>query len=130
PPAPLDRARVRALAMMIACEVHSVNNLRVLAHIRHRFGATDDDVAAWFRHWVDETFVPLEQMLAGDARTGRFCHGNEPGIADLCIYAQVLNNGRFGVDMTPYPTIQSIADACESVPAIAAAAPANQPDAE
>lgn len=130
PAAPLDRARIRALANMVACEIHAVNNLRVLAHLRRRFGATDEIVAEWFRHWTAETFTPMERMLADDPRTGRFCHGDTPGMADLCIYAQVLNGQRFGVDMAPYPTIARVAEACEAVPEIAAAAPSRQPDAE
>lgn len=125
-----DRARVRALAYAVACEIHPVNNLRVLDYIGKAFGADQDATAAWFRHWVGETFGPLETMLAGDARTGRFCHGDEPGLADLCLYAQVVNNRRFGVDMAPYPTIGRIFDACAALPAFADAAPERQPDAE
>jgi maleylpyruvate isomerase len=127
---PLDRARVRALAYAIACEIHPVNNLRVLAYLKSTFGADEAATHAWFRHWVAETFAPLEAMLAGDARTGRFCHGETPGLADLCLYAQVINNRRFGVDMAPYPTIGRIFEACQAVPALADAAPDRQPDAE
>jgi maleylpyruvate isomerase len=127
---PVDRARVRALAYAIACEIHPVNNLRVLAYIKSVFGADEAATQEWFRHWVAETFAPLEAMLAGDARTGRFCHGDRPGLADLCLYAQVINNRRFGVDMAPYPTIARIFDACQALPAFAEAAPDRQPDAE
>ncbi len=127
---PLDRARVRALAYAIACEIHPVNNLRILAYLKSTFGADEAATHAWFRHWVAETFAPLEAMLAGDARTGRFCHGDTPGLADLCLYAQVINNRRFGVDMAPYPTIGRIFEACQAVPALADAAPDRQPDAE
>ncbi|BCH29364.1 maleylacetoacetate isomerase [Mesorhizobium sp. L-8-10] len=126
----LDRARVRALAFAIACEVHPVNNLRVLGYLKSEFGADDRAAAVWFSHWVADTFGPLESMLAADPRTGRFCHGDAPGFADLCLYAQVINNRRFGVDMGPYPTIQRIFDACAAVPAFADAAPERQPDAE
>jgi maleylpyruvate isomerase len=126
----VGRARVRALAYAIACEIHPVNNLRVLAHIRGEFGADDDAVTRWFRHWVDETFTPLEKMLAEHPATGRFCHGDTPSLADICLHAQVLNNGRFGVDMSRYPVISRIFDACREVPAFAQAEPANQPDAE
>lgn len=130
PASAVDRARVRALAYAIACEVHPVNNLRVLNHLKSAFGADDAATAAWFRHWVQETFVALETMLSGDRRTGRFCHGDVPGLADLCLYAQVLNNRRFQVDMSPYPTIGRIFEACAALPAFAGAAPENQPDAE
>lgn len=130
PADPVDRARVRALAYAIACEIHPVNNLRVLGYIKTAFGADEEATTAWFRHWVAETFAPLETMLAGDARTGRFCHGDTPGLADLCLHAQVMNNRRFGVDMAPYPTIARIFDACAALPAFADAAPDRQPDAE
>lgn len=125
-----DRARVRALAYAIACEIHPVNNLRVLDYLKSAFGADDEASGSWFRHWVDETFVPLEKMLAGDSRTGRFCHGDTPGLADVCLYAQVLNNRRFKVGMSPYPTIGRIFDACAALPQFARAAPESQPDAE
>jgi maleylpyruvate isomerase len=107
-----------------------VNNLRVLNALRSRYGADDGEVAAWFRLWVHETFAPLEAMLAGDPQTGTFCHGHVPGMADICLVAQVANNGRFNVDMAPYPTIGRIRDACMEIAAFADAAPARQPDAE
>jgi maleylpyruvate isomerase len=130
PVGPVDRARVRAIAYAVACEIHPVNNLRILDYLRTAFGADDAAVTTWFRHWVAATFAPLEAMLASDPRTGRFCHGDRPGLADICLHAQVLNNRRFGVDMEPYPTIRRIFDACAVLPAFIAAAPENQPDAE
>ncbi len=130
PADPLDRARIRAISQAVACEIHAVNNLRVLNRLRAGFGAGDAEIGDWFRHWVAETYAPLERMLSDDPRTGRFCHGDAPGMADLCLFAQTLNNRRFEVDMTAYPTIRRIFAACEAIPAIAAAAPANQPDAE
>lgn len=130
PESAIDRARVRALAQAIACDIHPVNNLRVLAYLRTHFGAQEDAIAQWFRHWVVETFGPLEALLAQDTRTGRFCHGDNPGLADLCLYAQVLNNQRFDIDMQPYPTIRRIHEACAALSAFMAAAPGRQPDAE
>jgi maleylpyruvate isomerase len=126
----LGRARVRMLAQMIACDIHPVNNLRVLTSLRTLYGAGDDDIANWFRHWVNETFEPLEKILASSPGTGMFCNGDKPGIADICLVAQVANNQRFGVDMTPYPVISRINAACLELPAFRRAAPANQPDAE
>lgn len=126
----LGRARVRMISQMIACDIHPINNLRVLTSLRTLFGAGDDDVANWFRHWVNETFAPLEKLVAESPETGRFCHGDEPTMADICLVAQVANNARFGVDMTPYPNIARINAACMDLPAFVKAAPANQPDAE
>ncbi len=130
PADPKARARVRMLADMIACDIHPVNNLRVLDRLRARYGADDTEIASWFRHWVDETFAPLEKMLAADPQTGTFCHGHAPGMADICLVAQVASNARFNVDMAPYPTIGRIRDTCMELPAFADAAPARQPDAE
>jgi maleylpyruvate isomerase len=125
-----SRARVRSLAQMIACDIHPINNLRVLAELKSRFGADEAALAGWFRHWVNETFAPLEARLALDPETGRFCHGDAPTLADLSLVAQVVNNARFNVDMVPYPTITRIYDACMNLSAFQVAAPQNQPDAE
>ena len=130
PPDAHGRARVRMLAQMIACDIHPVNNLRVLTSLRSLYGASDADVANWFRHWVNETFQPLEKILTESAETGLFCHGDRPGMADICLVAQVANNARFNVDMAPYPTICRINAECVKLPAFTKAAPANQPDAE
>ncbi len=124
------RARVRMISQMIGCDIHPVNNLRVLNALRSRYGADDAEVASWFRHWVNETFEPLEKMLSASPDTGRFCHGGAPSMADLCLVAQVANNSRFNVDMAPYPTISRIRDACMEIPAFIDAEPARQPDAE
>jgi maleylpyruvate isomerase len=126
----LGRARVRALAEMVALDIHPINNLRILADLRSRFGADDGAVTAWFNHWVHETFRPMESMLAQSPTTGRFCHGDQPTLADLCLVPQVANGGRFGVDMTAYPTICRIHEACMALDAFKAAAPPAQPDAE
>ena len=130
PADPLARARVRAIAQAIACEIHPLNNLRVLTDLRTRFGADEAVVAAWFRHWVAATFAPLEEILAEGPETGRFCHGDRPGMADACLFAQVLSNRRFDVDMAAYPTIVRIFEACAELGAFARAAPENQPDSE
>ena len=124
------RARVRALAHMVALEIHPINNLRVLEDLKTRFGADDAGAAGWFRHWVGETFGALETRLARDPQTGRFCHGDTPTLADICLVPQVINNTRFNVDMTPYPTISRINAACLELDAFKKALPANQPDAE
>ncbi|MDO1582644.1 maleylacetoacetate isomerase [Rhizobium oryzicola] len=123
------RARVRALAHMIACEVHPLNNLRVLGYLANTFGADEAAQQAWFTHWVTTTFDALESMLASDSRTGRFCQGDVPGLADLCLYAQVWNNRRFEIDTGAWPTIARIFAALDQLPAFRDAAPPNQPDA-
>jgi len=124
------RARVRSLAQMIACDIHPINNLRVLGELRRRFGADDAAIADWFGHWVRETFAPLEARLASEPETGTFCHGETPGLADISLVAQVANNARFNVEMAPYPTISRIHQACMALPAFVSAAPQQQSDAE
>jgi len=126
----LGRARVRMLAQMIACDIHPVNNLRVLTSLRNLFGASDQDVVNWFRHWVNEGFQPLEKILASSPQTKTFCNGDTPGLADICLVAQSASNARFGVDLTPYPTISRIHAACMALPAFQKAAPEKQIDAE
>lgn len=129
PADPRGRARVRALACMIACEVHPLNNLRVLQYLTREFGQDDQGKAAWFGHWVHETFGPLETLLATSPDTGTFCHGDTPGLADLCLYAQMWNNKRFKVDTAAYPTIERIFAALDGIEAFRNAAPPHQPDA-
>jgi maleylpyruvate isomerase len=129
-PADADgRARVRALSYMIACEIHPLNNLRVLNYLTEAFGADEAAINEWFAHWVHITFQPLEVTLANSSDTGTFCHGEQPGLADLCLYAQVWNNKRFNIDMTAYPTISRIFTALDGIDAFKKAAPPNQPDA-
>lgn len=125
----LGRARVRALALTVACEVHPINNLSVLNTLRQDFGADDAAVSRWFAKWVHDAFVALETRLSSEPDTGRFCHGDTPGLADICLYAQVINNQRFGVDMGAYPTLQRVFDACSDMEAFARAHPSEQPDA-
>ncbi len=126
----IARARVRSLAMLIGCDIHPLNNLRVLEYLRSNFGADDEGVAKWFTHWVEEGFRAMEVRLSTETETGRYCHGDEVGLADICLVAQVVNNKRFNVDMTPYPTIQRIFDECMQLPAFHQAMPMVQPDAE
>lgn len=129
PDDPLDRAWVRGLAQAIACDIHPVNNLRVLQYLGRTLGVDEEGVSAWFRHWVAQGFAPLERQLAGDPRRGEFCYGDAPGLADICLFAQVANNRRFGVDMSPYPTLRAIHDNCLRLPAFIDALPENHPHA-
>jgi maleylpyruvate isomerase len=130
PRAPLERARVRALAQIVACDIHPVNNLRILRYLVQTLGVADDAKNEWYCHWVREGFAALEGHLARDPATGRFCHGDTPTIADCFLVPQVYNAQRFNVDLAPYPNIARINDACAGLPAFVAAHPAQQPDAE
>ncbi|MGN6319791.1 maleylacetoacetate isomerase [Trinickia sp.] len=130
PSAPADRAYVRAIALQIACEIHPLNNLRVLKYLKHDLGVTDDAKNAWYKHWIDNGFSVLEATLAGDPRTGKFVFGDAPTMADLALVPQVFNAMRFNVDMQPYPTIQRLYDEAMRLDAFERAAPGRQPDAE
>jgi maleylacetoacetate isomerase len=124
------RARVRALAQLIACDVHPLGNLRVMQYLGRELQADEPARLAWTRHWMVEGFAALEALLAGDASTGRFCHGDSPGLADCCLVPQLYNARRFKLDLAPYPTLVRIEQACLALPAFAAAVPEAQPDAE
>lgn len=129
PAEPAARARVRSLALLVACDVHPVNNLRVMQYLEREFGIPQPAREAWMRHWMAEGFRAFETLLASDPATGRCCHGDEPGLADACLIPQVYNAKRFGVDLAPFPTIRRINEHCLSLPAFEAAQPENQPDA-
>jgi len=124
------RARVRALAQTIACDIHPVNNLRVLNYLGREFGASKEQKDAWYRHWVIEGLLAIEQMLVTQSGTATFCHGQAPTLADCCLVPQVFNARRFNCSLDKMPTIQRIVAACETLPAFQNAAPASQPDAE
>lgn len=123
------RARVRALSYMIACEIHPLNNLRVLFRLHDQFDADEEAQKDWFTHWVTTTFDAFEAALAASNQTGTYCHGDTPTMADVCLYAQVWNNKRFGIPLDPWPTIARIYAALDALPAFTKAAPPNQPDA-
>jgi maleylacetoacetate isomerase len=124
-----DRARARAIAQAIACDVHPLNNLRVLQHFENVWGVPTPEREEWVRHWIREGFAAVEQMLAENLSTGTYCDGEMPGLADCCLVPQVYNARRFSVDMGPYPTIRRIYDNCLKLPAVDAARPEKQPDA-
>ena len=126
----LGRARVRSLAMAIACDIHPLNNLRILRYLVKQAGLTEQAKNAWYVHWAHEGFAALEAQLATSADTGRFSHGAMPTIADCVLVPQVFNAVRFNIDMAPYPTIMRIDAACTELPAFIAAHPSQQPDAE
>ncbi len=130
PADPVPRARVRAIALAIACEIHPLNNLRVLNYLIGTMGVSREQKDGWYRYWIDVGFEALEKSLARDAATGRFCHGEQPTLADVCLVPQMANARRFNIDLSPYPTLVRIEAACNALPAFANAAPARQPDAE
>ena len=126
----VGRARVRAIAQTIACDIHPLNNLRVLKHLKHALSVEDAARDDWYRHWVNVGLESIEAMLAGHPSTGRFCHGDEPGMADILLVPQVFNARRFDCDLSGMPTITRIVEACRELDAFARAEPARQPDAE
>ncbi len=125
----LGRARVRALAQIIAVDIHPINNLRVLKYLETEFGADAEAKKAWFHEWAHAGMKALETRLAHEPQTGKFCHGDTPTMADICLYAQMFNNERFGMDMRTYPTIIDIYQRCRLLKPFLDAAPLNQPDA-
>lgn len=126
----LGRARVRGLAQLVACDIHPVNNLRILNYLKQHFCANDQQKNAWYRHWVMEGLAAFEALLAASPDTGAFCHGDAPTLADCCLVPQVFNARRFDCPLDAMPTIRRITERCEQLPAFVAAAPQNQPDAE
>jgi maleylacetoacetate isomerase/maleylpyruvate isomerase len=126
PKDPLQRAKVLAAAHTIALDVHPVNNLRVVQHLKAAHGASDEGVQAWMQHWMSAGFAALEARIDGKTT---FCFGETPDLADLCLVAQLYNAKRWGLDMTPFPKLDAVDAACLAHPAIAAAHPDNQPDA-
>jgi maleylacetoacetate isomerase len=124
------RARVRAIALAIACEIHPLNNLRVLAYLSGTLGIAEEQKQAWYRHWVETGLAGIEALVAGDPRSGTFCHGDAPTLADICLVPQIFNAQRFQASLDHLPTLMRINAHCLSVPAFARSVPALQPDAE
>jgi maleylacetoacetate isomerase len=129
PADPAGRARVNAMALVVACDIHPINNLRVQRYLKSELAAREGDVVTWMNHWMTEGFLAFEQMLQGGSATGLCCHGDEPGLADCCLIPQVYNAERFGCDMARFPTVVRIVAYCRALPAFAAAAPERQGDA-
>jgi maleylacetoacetate isomerase len=125
-----DRAYVRSLSLAVACDIHPVNNLRILKYLTANFGASDEQKNAWYRHWCELGLQAIEQRLANDPRRGLFCFGDQPGMADCCLIPQIFNAQRFQSDLSKMPVIMEINDRCLALDAFKNAAPANQADAE
>ena len=124
-----SRARVRSLALAIACDIHPLNNARVLQYLEHELHIAQDARERWTRHWIGLSFAALEGLLGSDLATGRFCHGDEPTLADVLLIPQVYNARRWQLDLTAYPTLLRIEQTCLELEAFQRALPENQPDA-
>lgn len=124
-----DRQRVRAIAAMVACDIHPLGNLRVQQYLERELGATQEQREAWSRHWIGKGFEALERVLADSPATGEFCEGDRPTMADCCLVPQVYNARRFNLDVAAYPTIARIDSACQQLDAFKAARPEAQADA-
>lgn len=125
-----QRARVRSIALMIACEIHPLNNLRVLRYLVKDLKVTEARKDEWYRHWVVSGLEPLEIRLANDPATGLCCHGDVPGLADICLVPQLANARRFNIALDAFPTLLRIEQNCMALKPFQDAAPSAQPDAE
>ncbi|MGI4848794.1 MAG: maleylacetoacetate isomerase [Janthinobacterium lividum] len=123
------RARVRALSMAIACDLHPLNNLRVLNYLGTQLDASPEQKTAWYQHWTRLGLEAFERQLVRERQTGQFCHGDSPTMADCCLVPQLFNARRFDCDLAPYPTLVAIGARCEAIAAFAEASPQRQPDA-
>jgi maleylacetoacetate isomerase len=130
PKDPAGRARVRALAALVGCDIHPIDNLRVLKYLQQVLQVTEGQFEDWFNHWIRLGFTGLERMLAESPATGRFCHGDAPGLADCYLVPQMFNAGRYKLDLAPFPTIRRIHAECMTLPAFDRAQWKNQPDWE
>jgi maleylacetoacetate isomerase len=130
PSDPSDRALVRSMALIVACEIHPIQNLRVLNYVKKEYNQTDDQVNHWAQHWIELGLSALERLIVAQPRRGKFCFGDAPTLADICLVPQLGNARRYGCDLSQYPTILSIEKNCVTIPAFANAAPEKQSDAE
>jgi len=124
------RARVRSLALLIACEIHPLNNLRVLQYLKRVLGQNEEQINAWYRHWIADGLTKFEADLAAGGMSGKFCHGDSPTIADCCLVPQIFNAQRYQCDTAPYPATMRIFAECMKLEAFDRAQPSKQPDAE
>ena len=124
----MARARVRSLAYLVASEIHPLNNLRVLQHLKRALNQTQEQIDTWYRYWIADGLAKLEAELAGSSR--KFCHGDSPSMADCCLVPQIFNAKRYNSDLAPYPTTMRIFENCMKLEAFDRAQPSKQPDAE
>ena len=127
PEDPLLRARVLEISQTIACEIHPINNIRVLKYLTGKLGVNEDDKSAWYKHWVDEGLSAVERLLSR-LPSGAYCVGDAPTLADCCLVPQVANAQRMGCDLSRFPRVMAVYEHCMKQPAFTAAAPQNQSD--
>jgi maleylacetoacetate isomerase len=127
---PFDRAHVRALALSVACEIHPLQNLRVLNYLKSELAHDQASIDRWCRHWIEGGLAAYEATVAASGRSGAFSFGDSPTLADICLVPQMFSAARFGADIATLPNLQRIWRTCEAHPAFAAAHPSRQPDAE
>jgi maleylacetoacetate isomerase/maleylpyruvate isomerase len=125
----LPRARVRSLAYLVASEIHPLNNLRVLQHLKRALGQTQEQIDNWYRYWIADGLAKLEAELAAEGG-GKFSHGDHPSMADCCLVPQIFNAKRYNSDLAPYPITLRVFENCMKLEAFERAQPAKQPDAE
>ncbi|HTN70380.1 MAG TPA: maleylacetoacetate isomerase [Methylomirabilota bacterium] len=130
PSDPADKALVRSMALIIACEIHPIQNLRVLVYLKNSLKQSEDDLNRWAQHWINLGLSALEQMVVAVPKRGNFCFGDTPTLADICLVPQLANARRFGCDLSSFPALTKIEANCLALPAFADAAPEKQPDAE
>jgi maleylacetoacetate isomerase/maleylpyruvate isomerase len=123
------RARVRSLSLLVACEIHPLNNLRTLQYLKRQLGQSEEQVSTWYRYWIADGLAKLEADLLRGAG-GKFCHGDAPTMADCCLVPQIFNAKRYGCELAPYPTIMRVFEQCMRLEAFDRAQPAQQADAE
>ncbi|MGC2519940.1 MAG: maleylacetoacetate isomerase [Burkholderiales bacterium] len=129
PAEPLERAYVRAFSQIVACEIHPLNNLRVLKYVRKAYGLDEEGVNAWYRHWIAEGFQMMESFLRENGKHGKFCWRDQVTMADCCLVPQVFNAQRYHCDLKPYPEVMRIHEECMQLDAFIQAQPSKQPDA-
>lgn len=129
PASPADRAYVRALAQIIACEIHPLNNLRTLRFVKKSYGLDEEGINVWYRHWIAEGLGGLEAYIAGAKAFGKYYYRDQVTLADCCLVPQVFNAQRYQCELAPYPSIMRIFDECMKLDAFIAAQPSRQPDA-